>query len=408
MTTSNTSAAAGSSAIPAIPTDLPFSVVEYRERRERVRAAMESRGIDILYVTSPANLYYLTGYEAIWYPNRLPLGAAVDRDRAEVVFFDWTRHDAYVRTRVLCDEVVLVDYGTAPEAVARAFVQRAWTQRIVGIEWSSSNPTAPVMSALADLLRNAGTTLITGDWLVDQVRLYKSPAEVARIRQAAAIADSAMLQLQRDLRPGMSGLEVSAHLSLLLARRGSEVAAMAPLVNSGPTAWTDTHSFPSKRRLESGDVVCVDCCAVIDRYHVNLGRTFALGTPNERAARILTLAAGSVLELQRAARRGEGPEAAAAAANRFVRERIAAEQVWWVGGYALGIAFAPSWVGHTYLANDGMDKCRLDTGYVSNYENVFIDREAGFEAAYIDTILMTDAGLEVLSSMPRTLLPSGA
>lgn len=400
MTTSNPAVLA------SVPNSLPFSVEEYGARRKRVRAAMESRGIDILYVTSPANLCYLTGYEAIWYPNRLPLGLALSRDRPEIIFFDWTRHHAYVTTRVLCDEIILFDYGSAPQTVAASFVQRGWTRCLVAIEWCSPNPAAPVMSELAELLEKAGASLGTGDWIVDQVRLYKSTDEVDRVRRAAAIADSAMLQLQQDLKPGMTELAVSAHLSSLLAQRGSEVAAMAPLVNSGPGAWADTHAFPSKRQLEAGDVVTIDCCAVVDRYHVNLGRSFALGKPNARAAEILALAADSVLELQRLARLGEGPEHAAAAADRFVRERIPPENVWWVGGYALGIALAPNWVGHAYLANDGLARCRLDPGYVSNFENVFIDREQGFEAASIDTVLMTETGLEVLSKLPRGLLPS--
>jgi Xaa-Pro aminopeptidase len=389
---------------PAFPHGLPFTVEEYGERFRRVASAMEQRGIDLLYVTSPANLFYLTGYDAIWYPNRLPLGAVIDCAQSELVMFDWSRHQGYVSTRVLCDDVILFDYGSAAETVADVFAQRGWSRRTIGIEWHSPTPSAPVMTAIADLPQQAGATLVSGDWLVDQIRLYKSPAELSRIRRAAAIADSAMLQLQIDLRPGMTELEVSAYLTTLLAKRGSEVAAMSPLVNSGPNAWTDTHGFPSHRRLEAGDVVAVDCCAVIDRYHANLGRTFALGPPNRRARTILANAAGSFAELQRHARHGDGPEFAAAAADRYVRERVLAEHVWWVGGYALGIAFPPNWVGHTYLANDGLEKCCWLPGYVSNYENVFIDRQDGFEASCIDTIVMTETGVELLSSLPRELL----
>jgi Xaa-Pro aminopeptidase len=393
---------------PTIPERLPFPVDEYRDRLGRVRAAMAGRGMDLLYVTSPANLFYLTGYEAIWYPSRLPLGAIIDCGSPEVIFFDWSRHDAYVSTRVLCDEVFFVDYGRAPQMVADVFAQLGLSKRIVGIEWFSPNPSAPVMSAVADLLREAGSTLVPADWLIDQIRLYKSAAEMERVRRAAAIADSAMLQLQSALHPGMTELEISAHLTGLLARGGSEIAAMAPLVNSGPTAWADTHAFPTRRPIESGDTVTVDCCAVVDRYHVNLGRTFAVGKPNTRAANILSLAADSILQLQQTARVGEEPQTAAAAAERYVRERIPDDQVWWVGGYSLGVAFPPSWVGHTYLANDGPERCRLDPGYLSNYENIFLDRLEGFEAAYIDTILVTDKGLEILSTLPRGLLPSAA
>ena len=365
---------------------------------------MESRDIDLLYVTSPANLCYLTGYQAIWYPSRIPLGAVIDGANADVTFFDWDRHAGYVTTRVLCDDIVFLEYGNAPTVVATAFAERGWSKRAVGIEWCSSNPSAPVLSAVAELLRKGGMTLVSGDWIVDQIRLYRSTEEVERMRRAATMADRAMLQLQSDLQPGMTELEVSAHLTTLLARQGSEVAAMVPQVNSGPMAWADSHAFPSQRRLESGDVVAVDCCAVVDRYHVNLGRTFSLGRSPPRAAQMLAHAAGSIFELQRTPRLDDGPEEAAAAAERYVRGSIAAENVWWIGGYALGIALPPSWVGHTYLANDGPERCYLRRGYVSNYENVLIDREAGFEASFIDTIVMTEKGLEVLSSVPRELL----
>jgi Xaa-Pro aminopeptidase len=302
---------------------------------------------------------------------------------------------------------VFIEYGRAPGEVAAAFDARGWTRGVTGLEWGSPNPAAPIMSAVAELLRARGATLAAADLLVDQIRLYKSKAELERVRRAAAIADDALTTLQSELKPGLTGLAVSARLTTLLAERGSEVAAMQPLVNSGSMAWTDTHAFPSARRLEPGDVVTIDCCGVIDRYHANLGRTFSVGVPNPRAARLLEQAAGSIEVLTRAARVGEGPESAAAAAVSYVRERIAPEHIWWVGGYALGIAFPPSWVGHTYLANDGIEKCTLRPGYVSNYENVLFDRADGFEAAYIDTLVATEQGLEVLTRMPRGLLPGG-
>jgi len=392
---------------PLAAAEMPFVREEYQARLGRLCALLEHLGIDVLYVTSPANLCYLTGYEAIWYPGRLPVGAAVQRTAQRLVLFDWARHEGYAHTRVCCDEVVLFNYADAPEVVAREFKRRGWTQGVAALEHWSPTPSAPVIAALADQLREQGVKLVSGDWITDELRLYKSAAELECVRRAGAIADGAMRQLQRDLKPGITELEVSAHLAWILASRGSEVAATPPLVNSGPTAWADTHSFPSRRVLRAGDTVAVDCCAVANRYHANLGRTFALGTPNPRAREILELASGSIVELQRAARLGEGPESAAAAADRYVRERVAAENIWWVGGYSLGIAMPPSWVGHAYLANDGPQRCCLLTGYVSNYETVFIDREEGFEAACIDTVMMTDAGLEVLSSLPRGLLDAG-
>lgn len=381
---------------------LPFPEAEYRARQQRVRAEMAAAGLDLLYITSPANLFYLTGYQAIWYPNRLPLGAVMD-DRS-LVMFDWVRHVSYTSTRVLCDDAVYFDYGNAIDVVVKAFSSRGWLGRCIGFEWYSLNPSAPLMQALAKELCARSTEVCSGDWLVDRVGLYKSADELDRVRRAAAMADRAMLGLQDLLRPGLTGVQVSAELNRLLAENGSEIAATPPLVNAGPTAWTDVHAFPSHRPLQSGDVISIDCCAVVDRYHANLARTFVLGDPLPRVGEMLAAAGESVSVLLAQAKLGEGPEFALEAAQKYIRKRVPAENIWWIGGYSLGIAMPPGWVGHTYLANDGPEKCRWLPGYVSNYENVFIDPDLGCEAQNIDTLVMTESGLEVLSGLPRKLI----
>lgn len=383
---------------------LPFPADEYRERQRRARAEMAARGIELLYVTSPPNIQYLTGYEAIWFPNRLPVGVLIDVAREDTLFFDWKRHEPYVSTSVFCDEARYFQYGESARVVCEAVAARGRAQARIALEQFSLNPSAPVMTALGDALRAQGATLLSGDWVIDRLRLYKSPAEIACVRRAGEIADRAMLRLRERLKPGLSEAEVSALLNLLLAEEGSEPAATQPLVNSGPTAWVDVHAFPSQRRLQAGDVISVDCCAVVHRYHANLQRTFVLGPSSTKARAMIAAAAGSIDVLCREARLGEGPERAAAAAVAYVRERVPAENIWWVGGYALGLGSPPSWVGHTYLANDGEERCELREGYVSNYENVFFDEAEGFEAGYIDTVVMTRDGLEALSKIPRALL----
>lgn len=385
----------------------PFSDAEYAERERKVREKMAADGLDALYVTSPPNLFYLTGYDAIWYPWRLPLGCVVIREPARTVFFDWTRHEGYAKLHARCDEFVFFEYADAVATVREAFGERGLAAATIGLERYGLNPAGPIVEAVAVALAAGGAEVRSGDWLVDDVRLYKSAAEVERIRQAGEIADAAFDRLREQLRPGLSELQVAALLNSLLADLGSEVAATPPLVNSGPTAWVDTHSFPSHRELVAGDSVAIDCCAVVDRYHANLCRTFAIGDPDPDAAAMLEAASGSVEELQRLARIGEGPEAAAAAAERWVLDRVAAEKVWWVGGYSLGIGLPPSWVGHTYLANDGLTKVTWQPGYVSNFETVMVDAEGGFEAGTIDTVVMTEDGLEVLSRHPRGLLETG-
>ena len=58
-------------------------------------------------------------------------------------------------------------------------------------------------------------------------------------------------------------------------------------------------------------------------------------------------------------RPGDPLDVAQRAAEEWVFSRFPREQVWWVGGYALGIAVPPNWVGHTYLSNDAFETVHL-------------------------------------------------
>lgn len=54
-----------------IRTKLPFEESEFKDRVARVRKSMEKNEIEVLLVTSPTNIYYLTGYSALLYRFRL-------------------------------------------------------------------------------------------------------------------------------------------------------------------------------------------------------------------------------------------------------------------------------------------------------------------------------------------------
>jgi Xaa-Pro aminopeptidase len=278
----------------------------------------------------------------------------------------------------------------------------------VGLERWSQAPGAPLVDALAASLSGRGGRVVDGDWIVDRVRLVKSPAEVECVRRAAAIVDAAFDDLAEHTRPGQTELQIAARLDSAMADHGGEAAAIGTMVSAGPGVWCRTHAPPSRRPVEAGDVVYVDACGVVNRYHADVCRTFAVGRDHPRARAILDVTAASVEEVCRAVRPGDPLDVAQRVAEEYVFSRFPREQVWWVGGYALGIAMAPSWVGHTYLSNDAFEQFTWEPGYVTNYENVLFDRDAGFTASYMETLLMTESGIEVLSRRPRTLTVLGA
>jgi Xaa-Pro aminopeptidase len=387
--------------------DLPFPEAEYRARASRVREEMERRGVDVLFVMSPANLCYLTGFESVWYPPRAPLGVVVSRRDEGLLFLDYERHETLVRRTALLDEAVFYRYEDALDAIAAAFREREWNEGTVGIEWWTQTPGAPLVRETADRLAALGADVVAGDWIVDRVRAVKSAAEIECVRRAAAIVDAAFADLLEHVRPGQTELQVAARLDSVMADQGGESAAIRTMVSAGADVWCRTHSAPSRRPIQVGDVMYVDACGVVNRYHADLCRTVAIGRDHPEAREMLAQTSGSVEEVRRAVRLGDPLDVAQRAAEEYVFSRFPREQVWWVGGYSLGISVPPSWVGHTYLSNDAFERFTWEPGYVTNYENVLFDRERGFTASYMETLLMTEDGIETLSRHPRELAVAG-
>ena len=84
------------------------------------------------------------------------------------------------------------------------------------------------------------------------------------------------------------------------------------------------------------------------------------------------------------------------------------EYVWWIGGYSQGVALPPQWCNNHWLATRfGMRDRALEPGMFFNFENqfdVWEDWPGGSGVAYIETFMVTENGLEVMSKLPRTLV----
>jgi Xaa-Pro aminopeptidase len=382
---------------------LPFSIDEYRAREQAVRREMGSRGIDVLYVMNPANMFYLTGFESVWYTADGPYGVLVHGGEPGVVFLDYTWHKNHATNAAHWDEALFFDDRTAIETVLRFFSRKGWDKgMVVGFEWSTAAPAAPVVHAVAEGLAAQGAEVVSGDWLVDHVRLIKSPAEIECVRRAAAIVDGAFDRLPEFVRPGMTEIEIEARLALAMAEQGGERAAIHTMVAAGPDVRRG-HGAPTRRPVERGDVLGIDTCGVYNRYHVDLCRTFTIGGDDPQSRDILDYTSRAVELMVEAVRAGDPLDVAQRLADDYIFARFSPDDVWWVGGYGLGIGFPPSWVGHTYLSNDphtAREALTWQPGYLSNFECIVYGDNGAY---YIDSLLMTESGLEPLSRHPRTL-----
>jgi Xaa-Pro aminopeptidase len=388
----------------------PFSDQEYAGRLERVRKALQDAKLDAIYVTTPANLTWLTGYDMIWYHTRCLTGLLIRADSDHTVWFDGVGHTTIVSLTPAIKDVVWCHSENVQELIRKTVdeigVRLSDKVRVALEPWGYS-PHADIMKAVKDGLESKGKRISDASMLIERLRLVKSPSEIAVVRQAAAMADDAMKAAGKVLAPGIMETEIEAAIMSSMMRNGGGYPGIRSMIGSGPRAGTH-HSAATHRKVKKGDLVFVDFCSSLHRYHVNLNRTFTLGKPDIRWSDLMKTSAGCVDRILAAVKPGDPWSKVATVGEDYLVKHDIHKYIWWQGGYALGISVPPDWVG-SFFADplEGIGDQPLQPGMVFNYENQFDVWEnwpGGSGAAYIETLLVTEKGLEVLSKLPRDLI----
>jgi Xaa-Pro dipeptidase len=386
--------------------ELPFSASEYDGRLRRVRLEMERRGLDLLYVTSPANLNYLLGHEAVWFDGRNLTGLAVPVAAQAPVFFDTGDHETgwppTVAESVLLDETTKFYFPEGLGVVTAALAERGLLEGKVGLEYWSWAPGGPALAGLARRLRAAGAEVVNGSFVVDHVRLVKSVQELEYTRKALAIADLALGKVRNALRPGVTEKELAAIMYHEVLRLGGDEPGIRMMVHSGPNS-NRFHRPATQRAVQKGELVMIDMSAAYNHYHGNTARAFSLG-PNAFWSDTLSRVNDALWETTQAVKPGDPTRRLQELMDLAVDDAGLRDYVWWVGGYTLGVAMPPDWVGHVYLSEEeGYEAGYLVPGFVANWEIQLEERTRNEGVGLIDTMIVTEAGIEVPAKFPRTL-----
>jgi len=125
-----------------------------------------------------------------------------------------------------------------------------------------------------------------------EMRLRKSPEEIACLRRAAAITAEAHTAAMAAARPGVPEYELEALIEYTFRRRGGAGPGYSTIVGSGDNA-TILHYVENSRPLGEGELVVVDAGCEIDFYTADVTRTFPTSgsfSPAQRRAYELVLA----------------------------------------------------------------------------------------------------------------------
>jgi len=130
-----------------------------------------------------------------------------------------------------------------------------------------------------------GTRLRALSQLVWDLRKVKDQTELGYIKKAAEITDKGAEAALEAIKPGTREYEVAAEVEYAMRRLGSEGLAFDTIVASGPRS-AYPHGGCTQRKIKKGVFVVVDVGARHRLYRADLTRTFMVGKPTPKQAKI--------------------------------------------------------------------------------------------------------------------------
>ncbi len=386
--------------------DLSFDRMEYAQRIAKTRAAMAARGVDLLIVTDPSNMAWLTGYdgwsfyvhqcvllpmegEPIWY------GRGMDANGAKRTVF--MTHDHIVGYP---DHYVQSAERHPMEYLSRIVDERGWGGLRLGVEMDNYYFTAACYATLTRHLPNA--RFVDATSLVNWQRAVKSPREIEFIRRAARIVEAMHARILELVEPGMPKNQLVAEIYRTGMRgvegHGGDYPAIVPMLPSGAEA-SAPHLTWDDRPFRKDEGTFFELAGCYRRYHCPLSRTVYLGRPPRMFLDTERAVVEGIAAALEAGRPGATCEDVEAAWRRTIaRYGLGKESR---VGYSIGLSYPPDWGERTMSLRPG-DRTVLQEGMCFHLIPAIWQEDWGLEIS--ESFLVTAQGAEPFCRVPRRLL----
>lgn len=379
---------------------LIFPASEYRRRVDPLQVGMAACGIDALLLTTPADVFYVTGFlTRFWESPARPWFVVVPAAGKPVAVIPAIGADLMRRTWL--DDIrtwrapdpqddgvsLLADtlMGLTPDA-ARIGLP-------MGLETHLRMP-------VADYARVAGRigsrSFVDATDCVQRVREIKSEAEIDKIRATCRIADAAFARVPDFAVAGVPLDRVFRDFQVALLQEGADwVSYVAG--GAGPDGYGDVISPADTRPLQAGDVLMLDTGAVRDGYFCDFDRNYAIGRASDAARR----AHAALFAATEAALDALRPGMLACELHRILIDALHAQGATPGGGrlgHGLGITLT-EWPSLT-----PMDRTPLRAGMVLTLEPG-VEVAPGTFIVHEENLVLRDSGADLLSSRCPADLP---
>ncbi len=385
-----------------------FDAREYKDRVTKTKRSMQEKGIDLLVISQPANMNYLTGYDGwSFYVHQVVLvslnqeepmwlGRGMDANGARL-----TTSLSEDNIREYADDYVQSLVKHPMHFVADVIKEKGWDKGTIGVEMDQFYFTHRNYVELERSLPNA--TFKDANTLVNWVRVVKSEAEITFLKRAGKIAERVMQTAVDTIDVGVRECDAAAAIAYAQYKGTEEYAgdypAIVPLMMAGEAASTP-HLTWTEKTYQKDEAVLLELAGVYRHYHSPIARTIFLGSNPpalmKETADVVIDGLEQTLDFIKPGVTSEQIEERwrkAISHSKVVKESRL--------GYSIGVNYPPDWGEQTISVRPG-DKTVIQENMALHLIPGIWYKEVGFE---IDaSFRVTSTGIEPLFDFPIKLI----
>ena len=383
-----------------------FNNTEYKERLKKVKISMQKKGIDLLISQDPANMNYLTGYDAWSFYYAQCTLVHINEDEPICFIRSQDGGGAYIKTYlqdkniIEYDEKYIHSWPLHPyQFLVEIIKKKRWDKLNIGLEMDSHYFTAYCYEIIKKGLPNSN--LKDAERLVNWVRVVKSNTEIKLMQTAARIVENGMKAAFKSINPGVRQCDAVAEIQKALFNGtkefGGDYPSIATLLPTGK-GTSASHLTHTDEKFVSGEATIIEIAGAYKRYHCPMARTVLLGEKDQK--KIDTMKATN-----------EALDAGISATKPGNTVDDIAQKFWGIldkynikkesrTGYSIGIGYPPDWGEQTFNILKG-DKTILQPNVTFHMIAVMQFGDWGVEAS--EAVRVTENGSELFCNLPREL-----
>jgi len=383
-----------------------FKKSEFIERMNDTKARMQDLEIEVLLITNPANINYLSGYDG--YSFYAIQGLLVQLNREEPIWIGrgidangarlttWMQEE---NIKAYNDDYVQSSTKHPMNFFADVLVELGCNKKRIGIEM---NQEFFSHRCYIELERDLPDAVFTdASYLVNKIRMVKSEKEIEYMKVAGKITTKAMQTAINQIEVGVREADVAAnvyhHLISGVDGLAGDYPAIIPLMPSGERTSTPHLSW-SDKKYKMDEVVLLELSGCRNRYHAPLARTVFTGSPSKRYKELSEIVTEGLHVILDFIRPGVLCEEVELKWRKFIEKTglVKDSRI----GYPIGLGYPPDWGEQTLSLRQG-DRTVLVPNMTIHVLPAIWLGQYGFEIS--ESIRVTDDGCETFSDVPRKL-----